>query len=94
MTYYNILENTIFLLYKIGETYLQVTRLLQGYIENEVNLNKEFTCKETCSFYKYAQVEGCYKEGYCAQQPTCNGKVLKCQYVDSDMWICPAVSHK
>ncbi|XP_050082279.1 uncharacterized protein LOC126569322 isoform X1 [Anopheles aquasalis] len=74
-----------------NETYLQFTRLLQGYIENEVDMSTENTCRETCGHYQYGhRQEQCYKELYCTRQPKCAGRIYDCEYVDSDMWICPA----
>lgn len=32
-----------------GETFIQVTKLLQGYIENEVDMNPSQNCKSQCS---------------------------------------------
>lgn len=77
-----------------GETYEEVTRLLQGYIENEVDLNADGTCMENCASYQYTESHGCFKgeKKYCSRQEKCNGKLLHCRYVDSDMWVCPAVS--
>ncbi|XP_055585663.1 uncharacterized protein LOC129738473 [Uranotaenia lowii] len=78
---------------KEGETFVQLTRLLQGYIENEVDMNTENTCKENCAYYNWgARQEQCYKDLYCSRQPKCSGKIYSCDYVDSDMWICPAAS--
>ncbi|KAJ8731650.1 hypothetical protein PYW07_004814 [Mythimna separata] len=71
-------------------TYAEVTRLLQGYIENEVDLNSDGTCKENCAFYTLAENHGCYKDQFCSQQSKCYGRVIDCQYVDSDMWVCPS----
>ncbi|XP_015041040.1 uncharacterized protein orion isoform X2 [Drosophila pseudoobscura] len=76
--------------HEAGVTYDEVTRLLQGYIENEVDLNNEETCRETCSFYQSTRSEGCYKDLYCARQPRCSGRLYNCQFVDSDMWVCPS----
>ncbi|GBP21654.1 hypothetical protein EVAR_16200_1 [Eumeta japonica] len=73
-----------------GTTFAQVTRLLQGYIENEVDMNKDGTCRENCAFYTLTQRHGCYKDQFCARQPACSGRIINCQYIDSDMWICPA----
>lgn len=75
-----------------GKTYDEVTRLLQGYVENEVDMNSEGTCRETCAFYEVTKSHGCFKELFCSRQPKCSGKLLDCQYVDSDMSICPSVS--
>ncbi|XP_021194433.3 uncharacterized protein LOC110379212 isoform X2 [Helicoverpa armigera] len=73
-----------------GVTYAEVTRLLQGYVENEVDLNGDGTCKENCAFYTLTENHGCYKEQFCSKQDKCNGRIIDCQYVDSDMWVCPA----
>lgn len=74
-----------------GETYVTVTRLLQGYIENEVDMNNDNTCRENCNAYQFTESYSCYKELFCARQPKCSGKLLNCQFFDSDMWICPSV---
>uniref|UniRef100_A0A1L8DP86 Putative conserved secreted protein n=2 Tax=Nyssomyia neivai TaxID=330878 RepID=A0A1L8DP86_9DIPT len=76
-----------------GETYEQFTRLLQGYIENEVDMNTDGTCKENCAAYTFTESHGCFKDLYCAQQPQCKGHIINCTYVDSDMWICPSKLH-
>uniref|UniRef100_A0A182IYJ9 Uncharacterized protein n=2 Tax=Anopheles atroparvus TaxID=41427 RepID=A0A182IYJ9_ANOAO len=74
-----------------NETYVQFTRLLQGYIENEVDMNADNTCRETCAHYQYGHEQHqCYKELYCNQQPKCSGRIYECEYIDSDMTICPA----
>lgn len=77
-----------------GTTYVAVTRLLQGYIENEVDMNADRTCRENCAQYTLTESFGCFKDQYCSKQPKCAGKILNCQYIDSDMWICPAVRCK
>uniref|UniRef100_A0A146MEH4 Uncharacterized protein n=1 Tax=Lygus hesperus TaxID=30085 RepID=A0A146MEH4_LYGHE len=71
-----------------GETFTKVTKFLQGYIVNEVDLNGDNTCRENCAFYKYAKQQGCFKDQFCANQPPCRGNVVGCKFVDSDMWIC------
>jgi Domain of unknown function (DUF4803) len=76
-----------------NETYAMFTGLMQGYIENKAHLNNENTCREDCGYYQMTEVYACYWKGeYCARQPRCSGKLMKCRYVDSDMWICPSKS--
>lgn len=72
------------------KTYIELKQLFQGYIVNEVDLNNDNTCRENCAYYGYAKVHGCYQNQFCSQQRTCNGKLVNCEYIDSDMWICPA----
>ncbi|XP_030378228.1 uncharacterized protein LOC115626861 isoform X3 [Scaptodrosophila lebanonensis] len=74
----------------LGQTYDEVTRLLQGFIENEVDLNSDETCRETCSYYQNTRTESCFKEKFCARQPGCKGRLYNCQFVQSDMWVCQA----
>ncbi|XP_018361103.1 PREDICTED: uncharacterized protein LOC108759910 isoform X1 [Trachymyrmex cornetzi] len=76
--------------HKLDETYTELKQLFQGYIVNEVDLNTENTCKENCAYYGYTKVYGCYQNQFCSKQRKCNGKILHCEYIDSDMWICPA----
>ncbi|CAK1579900.1 unnamed protein product [Parnassius mnemosyne] len=75
-------------IHKEGETYAEVTRLLQGYIENEVDMNTDSTCRDNCAFYTLAENHGCFKDQFCTKQPTCKGRIIDCQYIDSDMWVC------
>ncbi|XP_012256459.2 uncharacterized protein LOC105686340 isoform X1 [Athalia rosae] len=76
--------------YPTPETYTELTSFLQSYVVNEVDLNSENTCRENCGYYNYAKVHSCFKNQYCSKQKRCNGKLYNCQYIDSDMWICPA----
>lgn len=76
----------------LDETYTELKQMFQGYIVNEVDLNPDATCKENCAYYTYTKVYGCYQNQFCTQQRQCNGKILHCEYIDSDMWICPSVS--
>ncbi|XP_076654032.1 chemokine-like protein orion isoform X2 [Halictus rubicundus] len=78
---------------RLNETYAQLTELFQGYIVNEVDLSKQTSCKENCAYYSYSQVHGCYKNQFCSQQRQCNGNVIHCEYIDSDMWVCPAAKN-
>lgn len=76
--------------HKLDETYTELNQLFQGYIVNEVDLNGEATCWENCAYYEYTKVYDCYQNLFCSQQRRCNGKVINCQYVDADFWICPS----
>lgn len=40
-----------------GVTHEEVTRLLQGYVENEVDLNSDGACNQECGYYKLAKNE-------------------------------------
>ncbi|CAH0751220.1 unnamed protein product [Diatraea saccharalis] len=79
--------------HKEGETYAEVTRFLQGYVENEVNMNSDRTCRDNCAYYTVAERHNCLSGTFCEKQTKCNGRILDCQYIDSDMWVCPANSY-
>lgn len=85
--------------YSVG-TYEEVTNFLQGYLDNEVNLNPDGTCQNTCSDYSLSENYQCYDGTYCAQKPEgkqrdraiCKGKVVNCEFLGSDLNICSSVS--
>lgn len=73
-----------------GETYIQLTELLQGYIENEVDMNVDGSCKQDCGYYQHAMSEGCYMphSQYCGQHRRCNGIIHDCQFYHADATVC------
>lgn len=84
--------------YTIG-TYEEVTNFLNGYVDNEVNLNQDDTCQTTCEDYKVTENYGCFDGTYCAQKTagserdraTCKGKVVNCEFLGADLNICSSV---
>lgn len=76
-------------------------RPLTGYIENEVNMNTENDCKNSCTDYKLAENHVCFNGTYCDQQPPgperersiCRGKIVDCDFIGSDFQVCKSVSH-
>lgn len=84
--------------YSIG-MFEEVTHFLQGYIDNEVNLNPDGTCRNTCSDYKVTKNYLCYDGTYCGQVPEgpnrdrliCKGTVVDCQFIGSDLNVCSTV---
>lgn len=85
--------------YTVG-TYEEVTNFLVGYFDNEVNLNPDGTCQNTCEDYRLTENYRCYDGTYCAMKPegaerdraTCKGNVVDCQFLGSDLNICSTVS--
>ncbi|KAH8298546.1 hypothetical protein KR044_010952, partial [Drosophila immigrans] len=73
---------------KAGIHYDQVTRLLQGYVENEVNLNSESNCFKSCEDYTDVRPETCVNDELCVKQPKCAGRLHSCQFVGADMTLC------
>ncbi|KAH8310386.1 hypothetical protein KR044_001039 [Drosophila immigrans] len=69
-------------------TYDEVTRLLQGYVENEVDLSNNESCSQTCPDYRNTTRKGCFDQKFCSQQPQCSGRIHNCRLVDSDLSVC------
>jgi len=74
--------------HRAGETYLEVTKLLQGYIENEVDMNDRQSCQSECGAITMAESKSCYKDLFCKKQPKCGGRIFDCQFFNADAWVC------
>ena len=70
-----------------GLTFLQI-QLLQGHIENEVDMNDISTCRHSCSSYDVTEPKGCFKNLLCAKQDRCTGRLFDCQFYHADSWVC------
>jgi len=77
-----------------GQTYVRVTNLLQGHIENEIDLNAQASCRKSCEPYNFAKPQSCYKDLFCSKQPACNGRLLDCGFYDADAWVCLSQNQK
>ncbi|KAJ9592425.1 hypothetical protein L9F63_015841, partial [Diploptera punctata] len=75
-----------------GQTYVQLTQLVQGYIENEKDMHAKSECWQSCAYYSDAKTHGCYYNLFCAKQRRCYGKIINCKYIDSYMSVCQADS--
>ena len=64
---------------KENQKYAKLENVFQTYIINEVDLNKDGSCKKDCPAYSETKVHGCYDKGICARQVTCDGNLWGCQ---------------
>lgn len=77
-----------------------ITGFLQGFVDNEINLNAEETCQRTCSDYQLTRQFGCHNDTFCAEPlkntriNRCRGYVRDCEFIESDVEICPSVWFK
>ncbi|XP_046390047.1 uncharacterized protein LOC124158778 [Ischnura elegans] len=72
-------------------TYVQLTNLIQGHIQNEIDINPTHNCREECSHYSgdtFAEVTSCYQGLFCDVQPKCTGRLIGCRFIDSDSQVC------
>lgn len=65
----------------LGKSYDHVSRLLQGYVENEIDLNSKKSCFQTCEDYQDVL-------GYKIKQPKCSGRLHSCRFIEADMSVC------
>lgn len=74
----------------------KLTRLVQGYVDNEVNLNVWDTCRFTCSDYTRTMNYGCHEDTLCNKQKSvrqCKGDIYDCQHISNDATIAFSVSY-
>lgn len=68
---------------------------MQGYIDNEINMNGEQYCSGTCSDYKSAKNHQCHDGTLCAHsnfaRTRCTGDMFDCNAIDSDGIACLVV---
>lgn len=89
-----MLTNLKIITFILGETYTQLTQLLQAHVQNEVDLNPTGTCTENCAMYTSTKNYGCYDSSseYCRKMKPCNGDLYNCRFVESHLKTCIAVS--
>ncbi|XP_031621010.1 uncharacterized protein LOC116339329 [Contarinia nasturtii] len=77
--------------------YHQINRFIQGYVENEINLNGEQSCSQHCSDYKNAHSFGCAEGTLCAEShidqasTLCKGTIYNCAAMDDELTVCPSL---
>jgi len=71
-----------------GVSYVRLTKLLQGHLENEVDMNTRGSCSDNCAAFQVAEPLGCYKDMFCAKQSRCQGRLFECQFFNADAWVC------
>ncbi|KAJ6642110.1 hypothetical protein Bhyg_07056 [Pseudolycoriella hygida] len=77
----------------------QVTKLLQGYIDNEVNLNPVNDCKKVCNDYTLTKNYQCYNGSLCdpaREDPyikKCHGNIVNCEFIDN-LRVCPSIADR
>lgn len=54
-------------------------------------MNYEQSCMKNCAYYEVAEHKSCFRDQFCAKQHTCSGRILNCQFYDSDMRLCQSV---
>ncbi|XP_070072687.1 uncharacterized protein [Drosophila takahashii] len=74
--------------HRLHVTYEMVTRFLQGFVANEVNLSTKGTCFNECADYKSTKFEGRSEIFSYARNTGCVGNVHDCRFVESDMKVC------
>lgn len=79
----------------IGTYFTSITNFMQGYLDNEINLNGERKCDGTCSDYKSAQNHECQNDTICAHsnfaRTRCTGNIFDCNPIDTDGTACLVV---
>lgn len=78
--------------------YTQLTNFIQGYVENKINMNAEFSCSNYCTDFNETKQYGCHNKTACGynfldrNKTMCTGTIRDCDYFDSSMIYCSNVS--
>lgn len=79
-------------------SYTEIVNFIQGYIDNEINFNREDTCSKQCSDFKHVDYHICRNSTLCIlnyldkNKTRCDGDIRSCEFIESDMELCPNVS--
>lgn len=57
-----------------------------------MDMNPSQSCRGSCKNYELTENQGCFKDKFCSQQPKCEGRIIDCQFIESDMKVCQSVS--
>ncbi|TRY79845.1 hypothetical protein TCAL_08833 [Tigriopus californicus] len=73
-----------------SRTFIRMTQLLQGIIENEADIHPGGSCKDECSdFITGHKIRRCTRDRICSHQNRCEGgRVYDCQFFDRDADVC------
>lgn len=79
-----------------GTYYTSITNFMQGYIDNQINLNGEQYCDGTCSNFKSTiNHQQCQNGTLCAHSnfahTKCTGDIFDCSVIDSEGTACLVV---
>ncbi|XP_064214180.1 receptor-type tyrosine-protein phosphatase alpha isoform X3 [Tribolium castaneum] len=74
-----------------GETYLEITNFLHGYLVHQRNLDPQGRCVNDCKSFKMTKFQQCvYDKAWCKEEIPC-ARIISCSTsIDSTMEICPA----
>lgn len=79
-----------------GSFYTSITNFMQGYIDNEVNLNADGRCGGTCHNYASARNYNCQNGTLCGhsnfQKTTCSGDIFDCDTLEANGVACLTVT--
>ncbi|XP_049817675.1 uncharacterized protein LOC126264314 [Aethina tumida] len=87
-SHYELWNDTIPASDKLGITYDVISKLLQGFIQNEESLSDKNSCWKNCDDFTVTKVKN-FKGTKCDKK-SCNGKVLNCQFISNTLKICPS----
>lgn len=82
----------------VSVSYTEIVNFIQGYIDNEINFNREDTCSKQCSDFKHVDYHICRNNTLCIlnyldkNKTRCDGDIRSCEFIESDMHVCPNVS--
>lgn len=93
--YYDVIS----FLFLVFTSYTEISNFLQGFVDNEANMNAGASCAGVCSDYRKTSHFQCQSGSLCDahvndhEQAKCAGIIRDCQDIDdSDVNICETVN--
>lgn len=81
-----------------NDSFTQLTNFIQGYVDNEINMNPDGSCAPYCTDFKETKSYGCKEGTMCAanyldhNKTRCLGTIRDCDYFGPSFNLCPNVS--
>lgn len=82
-----------------NESYTELTNFIQGYVDNQINMNPDGSCAPYCTDFKETKSYGCKEGTICAanyldhNKTRCMGTIRDCDYFGPSFSLCPNVSN-
>lgn len=91
-TYFNKSNNNYYYTKcEVDKYFIRFKFDIQGYVQNEIALNDESTCRNSCSDYTKTKIRDCNGNNFCTETKTCKGIIRDCQPFDGEVNVCISV---
>lgn len=80
----------------VSSSHTEITNFLQGFVDNQINLDEDGSCSKQCTDYHETHHHRCQQNTICDninyEKAKCEGTIRECRKIDEDVNICLSVS--